>query len=115
MPKADFYWYAACSQCRDARKELLAKGFELDEREFFKQKFTESELRDLLTKLKLQPRDVFSFKSPSVKALKLVPDKMTDAEMLKWMVREPRLIRRPLTVIKNKPIIGYDRAAFDNL
>lgn len=115
MPKADFYWYAACSQCRDARKELLAKGFELDEREYFKQQFTESELRDLLKKTKLTPRDVFSFKSPSVKALKLDPQNMTDDDMLKWMIREPRLIRRPLTVIKNKPIIGYDRTTFDKL
>ncbi|MBI4788321.1 MAG: hypothetical protein HY782_14915 [Chloroflexi bacterium] len=33
-----------------------------------------------------------------------------EEELLKLMVQEPRLLRRPLVVVDGKPIIGFDRA-----
>lgn len=106
---AQLFWYASCSQCRDARKALEQKGFNLVTRDFFKKPFTESELRSLLKRSKLKPRDVFSYKSPSVKAMDLEPDLLTDDEMIRLMIQEPRLIRRPLILVNDDLLVGFDK------
>lgn len=115
MKQVQLYWYASCSQCRDARQALEQKGIQLETRDFFKERLTEPELRALLKKWKLKPRDVFSFKSPSVKAMGLQIDTLTDDEMLALMIQEPRLLRRPLIMFEGKPIVGFDKAKIDEL
>ena len=52
------------------------------------------------------PRDLFSFRSPSFKALGLDPDTLADDELVRLMLREPRLIRRPIVRLGNELIIG---------
>jgi Spx/MgsR family transcriptional regulator len=115
MKSGQLYWYASCSQCRDARKALEEKGIQLETRDFFKERFTEPELRTLLEKWKLKPRQVFSFKSPSVKAMHLQVDALSDDEMLRLMVQEPRLIRRPLMRIDGTAMVGFDKTKISAL
>ena len=71
------------------------------------------ELRALLKSLNLTARDVLSTKSPSLKKMGIDPSKKSDEELLRLMVQEPRLIRRPLIVVNGKPVIGFDRDALN--
>jgi len=48
---------------------------------------------------------VFAAKSPSVKKLGLDPATLTDAEMLDWILKEPRLLRRPLLVVDGQIVV----------
>ncbi|SVC97283.1 uncharacterized protein METZ01_LOCUS350137, partial [marine metagenome] len=68
-------------------------GFTLIERDFFVEMFTEESLRSLLGEV--PARAAFAFKSPMVKKLGLSLDILRDDELIKLMVGEPRLIRRP--------------------
>jgi arsenate reductase-like glutaredoxin family protein len=88
---------------------LAQERVELEERDFFKQPFTVQELRGLLKSWKLTPRDVISTKSPSFREMGLDLDKLSNEQILKLMVQELRLVRRPLIVIEGKPVIGLDR------
>jgi arsenate reductase len=98
MPKSmTFYWWKSCSQCRDMHNALTKGGASLAERDFFREPFTKEELRALIGDTPV--RDFFSMKSPSIAKLGLTPESMSDDEMLDWMLKEPRLIRRPLVVV----------------
>ena len=82
---------------------------ELDERDFFKDGFTETELRDLLGDT--PPADVFSWRSPSARKLGLDRDTVTADELIRLMLDEPRLIRRPLIQVEGRIIVGTDKKA----
>lgn len=84
----------------------MQRGAELEERDFFKDPFNERELRALIGETRVS--DVFSWKSPSFKRLGLDPKDLDDDRLIALMVEEPRLIRRPLTVIGGRLIVGAD-------
>lgn len=79
------------------------------ERDFFRDGFTESELRALLGDM--PPGDVFSWRSPSARALNLDRDAVSADELIRLMVEQPRLIRRPLIRAGGRLMVGTDKAA----
>jgi arsenate reductase len=76
----------------------------MTDRDFFSEPLSQDELLGLLAGR--SPREAFSFKSPSVKKLELDPDALTDAQMLDLMIKEPRLLRRPVVVIGDNVFFG---------
>ncbi len=50
--------------------------------------------------------ELFSWASPSFKALGLDRDKLTDDDLVRLMLKEPRLIKRPITRIGDRFIVG---------
>ena len=82
---------------------------ELNERDFFKEGFSEAELRDLLGDT--NPADVFSWRSPSARKLGLDRGTVTENELIRLMLGEPRLIRRPLIQVEGRLVVGTDKKA----
>ncbi|MBM3943974.1 MAG: hypothetical protein FJ317_00585 [SAR202 cluster bacterium] len=113
MAKARFYHWNKCSTCRDARKLLAGQGVEIMERDFFKDPFTEKELRELIGRKAVS--ELFSWNSPSFKKLGLDRESLSDDELVRLMLQEPRLIRRPITVAGRVMIIGADKAALSRI
>lgn len=91
------------------KASLSQDGVELNERDFFKDGFSEAELRDLLGET--NPADVFSWRSPSARKLGLDRDTITNDELISLMVGEPRLIRRPLIQVEGRLVVGTDKKA----
>ena len=84
----------------------MQKNVEIDERDFFKVPFTREEIEALLQG---QPAAaMFSFRSPAFKALGLDREKLTDDDLIKLMLQEPRLIRRPIVKTGGKVYFGAD-------
>ena len=90
---------------------LSQEGVEVEERDFFKEPFDEAELRGLLGDD--SPRDIFSWRSPSVKKLGLDKDALSDDDLVRLMVEEPRLVRRPLLEIGGRLVVGTAKNAAD--
>ena len=82
----------------------MQKGFEIDERDYFKDLLDEDELIDLASTVGLA--EIFAWRSPSVKNMGLQGKDLDVREMLQFMLKEPRLIRRPIIKIGNETIIG---------
>lgn len=82
---------------------------EFSERDFFKDGFTEAELRELLGNA--EPADVFSWRSPSARKLELDRNTASPEELIRLMAGEPRLIRRPLIQVAGRLIVGTDKEA----
>ena len=84
----------------------MHKKAEINERDFFKTPFTSEEIKALLQKKPAS--EMFSFRSPSFKALALDQAKLSDNDLIHLMLKEPRLIRRPIVKIGKKVYFGAD-------
>ncbi len=84
----------------------MQKKVEINERDFFKEPFTRAEIEALLQGK--SPEEMFSFKSPSFKALGVKPEKLTEDELINLMLKEPRFIRRPVVRTGKKVFFGAD-------
>ena len=52
------------------------------------------------------PSDIFSWRSPSFKAMGLDPLTLSEEELVRLMLEEPRLIRRPIVRIGSGLVVG---------
>lgn len=86
---------------------------EINERDFFKNPFNQSEVEDLLQGKPAS--EMFNFKSPSFKQLGLERDKLSDKELIDLMLKEPRLVRRPVVRIDGKVYFSADKSVLENL
>jgi arsenate reductase-like glutaredoxin family protein len=84
----------------------LQKKVEINERDFFKTPFTIEEIKALL--LEKPASEMFSFRSPSFKVLALDQAKLADNDLINLMLKEPRLIRRPIVKIGKKVYFGTE-------
>jgi arsenate reductase (glutaredoxin) len=86
---------------------------EINERDFFKNPFTRDDIRDLL---KGRPAsEMFNFRSPSFKQLGLSGENLTDNELVDLMLKEPRVIRRPIVRMGENVYFGADRSVLESL
>ena len=83
---------------------LLQRGVELEERDFFKEPFTEDEIRGLAEVVGAD--QLFAWRSPIFKKRGMAGRELSEGEMLALMLREPRLIRRPLVRIGGRLLVG---------
>lgn len=77
---------------------------DITDRDFFKKPFTRAEIENLLAGKPAS--DMFNVRSPSFKKLGLDMRKLDDQKMIDWMLKEPRLIRRPAVQIGRKVYFG---------
>ena len=89
------------------RAELSQAGFELVERDFFKDTFSRDELIEIIGSR--NPEEFFSFRSPSFKKLGVEREDLKDDELIDLMLQEPRLIRRPLISGRGMLFVGTDK------
>ena len=83
---------------------LLQKGIELAERDYFKEPLRAEELDELAGLAPLA--ELFAWRSPSLKQLGLAGQELAEGELRRLILEEPRLLRRPITRLGNRLIIG---------
>ncbi|PKB78983.1 MAG: hypothetical protein BZY88_15625 [SAR202 cluster bacterium Io17-Chloro-G9] len=83
---------------------LLQKGMDVEERDFFREPFSQAEIQDLAASKALT--ELFAWRSPSLKKLGLVGQELTDDRMMELMLQEPRLIRRPILRLGGELVVG---------
>ena len=90
---------------------LLQNGIELEERDFFKDGFTEAEILGLAEGVGLS--QLFARRSPSLKQMGLAGQELSEEQMLDLMLKEPRLVRRPLVRLGDRLLIGANIKAVE--
>ena len=111
--KVDFYCWAKCNTCRKAKKFLAQKNMEISERDFFKTPFNRSEIENLLQGKPAS--EMFNFGSPSFKQIGRERSELSDEELIDWILKEPRLIRRPVVRIGNTVYFSADKSVQESL
>lgn len=85
-------------------------------RDLFKAPLDAAEIRRLARLAPGGVRGLLSLRSPQVKALGLDGRrKVSDEELVELMVKEPRLLRRPLLHDGRRLLIGFDKDAYAEL
>jgi arsenate reductase-like glutaredoxin family protein len=90
------------------RNELSA---DLEERDYAKHPLREAELKALFDDAGQDPRDFLNPRSPAYKQMGFADKKLTALDTIKLMVRDANLIKRPLLVVGQSVVAGFDRDA----
>ncbi len=86
----------------------MREGVSFEERDIFKDPFSETEIMELTEKIPLS--ELFSWRSPAFKAMGLEGESLDAKELIRLMATEPRLIRRPVVHIGETWVVGSIKA-----
>ncbi len=92
---------------------MLEKGAEMEVRDLGRDPMTADELDALIGR-----RNYLEFLNPRnelYRKLKMKEKPPSRAEALKWMSKEPNLIRRPIVVRGGEMVLGFDEAGLEKL
>jgi len=73
---------------------------------YYEQPFTKSQLKALLKKAKLTPKDVLRTKEDVYKELGLAKKALSDDELVDLMIKHPDLIQRPIVEKGEKALMA---------
>lgn len=93
------YHNPQCSKSRQTLKLLEEHGIKPQVIEYLKNPPSESELKHLLKLLGLKPRELLRKKETEYNKARLDKPDLSDAEIVRAMVKYPRLIERPIVVV----------------
>jgi arsenate reductase (glutaredoxin) len=108
------YHHPRCRKSRAGLEWLQQKGVELKVREYFKERFTEKEMEDVLMRLNKRPFDIVRTKERDY-LTKFRNRSFTDIEWIKILIEYPHLIRRPIVVKGLKAVVGENIEEIEDL
>jgi arsenate reductase len=100
------YHNPRCTKSREALALLKARGIEPRVIEYLKATPSVLELKGILKKLGLKPRDIVRANENRYAELGLKDRKVSDDELLALISANPTLLQRPIVVSGNKAAIG---------
>lgn len=113
--KIKIYQKPTCSKCRETIGILKQRGVEFDSVNYYETPLTVPELRDLVKKLDISPRDLLRKSESVYRELKLGQRELTDDELIALMVENPDLMQRPIVVRGKKAVLGRPPEAVEDL
>ncbi|BFU91085.1 MAG: Arsenate reductase [Nitrospira sp.] len=96
MADITIYHKPTCTTCRQAVQLLKESGTPFTAINYYERSFTKTQLKTLLKKAGLSPKDVLRTKEDLYRELGLAKKQLTDDELLDLMVKHPDLIQRPI-------------------
>jgi arsenate reductase len=94
-----------CTTCRKAVALLDEKGVEYRYRDYVKNPLSEAEIRGVLARLGLRPKDVLRTKDRAFQELGLTGGE-PDAELIAAMAGHPTLLQRPIGIVGDQAVVG---------
>lgn len=108
-----FYEKPGCVTNAKQKKYLRNVGCSVIERNLLDSGLTLTELKAFFAHMPV--KDWFNPSAPKVKSGEVDPSAMNEAAALELLLLEPILIKRPLMVISNKKLCGFDQEKVDAL
>jgi arsenate reductase len=113
--KITVYQKPTCSKCRETLGLLRERGVEFEAVNYYERPVTAEELRGLLDKLGLSPREILRKNEPVARSLGLGIREVPDDELIRLMVENPDLIQRPIVVRGDRAVLGRPVANVEEL
>ncbi|EEF80471.1 arsenate reductase (glutaredoxin) [Methylophaga thiooxydans] len=95
-----------CSKSRQTLALLEEKGIEPEIIKYLETPPSETELKVILTKLNMSARDLLRKGEEAYKTLNLKDTNLDDDDLIKAMVKQPKLIERPIVINQDKARLG---------
>ena len=106
MADITIYQKPTCSTCRQAVQLLKESGKPFTAINYYEKPFTKAQLKNLLKKAGLSPKDFLRTKEDSYRDLGLAKKTLSDDEWLDVLVAHPDLIQRPIVEQGEKVILA---------
>ncbi|TCK08805.1 arsenate reductase (glutaredoxin) [Marinobacterium mangrovicola] len=100
------YHNPRCSKSRETLQLLQDKGIEPEVREYLKDVPSSEELKEVLGKLGIAPRDLLRKKEAEYKEAGLDDASVSDEAVIEAMTQYPKLIERPIVINGDQARIG---------
>ena len=113
--KIKIYQKPTCSKCRMAIGILKERGADFEAINYYEKPLTVQELRTLIDKLGIGPRDLLRKGEQVYRDLKLARLELSDDDLIRLMVENPDLIQRPIVVRGNKAVLARPPKNIDEL
>ena len=85
----------------------------IHERDYFKEPFIEEEIREMAGMAGIE--QIFARRSPSLKQMGLAGQDLTEDEMVRLMLQEPKLVRRPMMRVGDQLFVGGGAAVLESV
>ncbi len=109
------YTYPSCTSCRKTKKWLCANNIEFRERHLFRETPTYEELLRLLSLTTEGLDEILATRSQSFKKLVENVEDWPLSKVVDLLVKEPRLLRRPIVTDGKRIVVGYNPSALKNI
>ncbi|MEP6890130.1 MAG: arsenate reductase (glutaredoxin) [Nitrospirota bacterium] len=106
MAEVIIYQKPTCSTCRQAIQLLKESGKPFKAVNYYEKSFTKAQLKGLLKKAELSPKDIVRAKEDIYKELGLAKKTLSDDEWLDLLVAHPDLIQRPIVEKGEKAMLA---------
>ena len=106
MKELTIYHNPRCSKSRQTLQILRDRGIEPSIVEYLKTPLQKDELKKISTSLGFRPKEFVRKNESDFKERKLVNHAENDDKMIEAMAAYPKIIERPIVVLKNKAVIG---------
>ena len=100
------YHNPRCSKSRQSLQLLQERGIEPRQVLYLENPPTVAELRELLEKLGMTARELLRKGEEAYKTLGLADASLSEADLLRAMAENPKLIERPIAVKGRKAVLG---------
>jgi arsenate reductase (glutaredoxin) len=100
------YHNPKCSKSRQTLELLGTKGITPTIIEYIKNPPTVEKLKEILSQLRITPRDLMRKKEDTYTELGLGNPSLSDKDLIDFMVEHPILIERPIVIKNGKAAIG---------
>jgi arsenate reductase len=105
--------YSGCSTCKRALKWLADRGVDVEVRPIVEEPPTAAELSAWIPKSERPVRKWLNTSGQSYRALgKAKVDAASDADLVKWLAKDGKLVKRPVLVTGDGVLVGFDEAAY---
>lgn len=115
MAEITIYQKPTCSTCRQAVQLLKESGKPFTAINYYEKPFTKAQLKSLLKKAGLAPKQILRTKEDLYKELDLAKKNLSDDEWLDVLVAHPDLIQRPIVEKGEKVILARPAEAVKEL
>ncbi|HUD53336.1 arsenate reductase (glutaredoxin) [Parvibaculum sp.] len=106
MPKVVIWHNPRCSKSRATLSLIEQHGLDPEIIEYLKTPPSADDIKSVLKKLRMRPRDLMRKGEPVYKELALDNDKLTDDQLVKAMAENPILIERPVVIFGQRAKLG---------
>jgi arsenate reductase len=106
LKSVTIYHNPRCTKSRQTLALLEKRGIQPKIVEYLVTPPTEAKLKRLLKLLGISPRELLRTKEEEYKQAKLDKPDVSDAEIIRAMIKYPRLMERPIVVAGNKAALG---------
>ncbi|HXG95088.1 MAG TPA: arsenate reductase (glutaredoxin) [Blastocatellia bacterium] len=100
------YQKPTCSKCRLTLGILTERGVDFESINYYETPLRERELRELINKLGIAPRDLLRKDEPIYRELNLGEREVSDEELIRLMTENPDLMQRPIVVRGEKAVLA---------